>query len=142
MPGPVRSRGKRADGTTKWQARWRPADDPSDGAREERTFKTKRDAERWITARDADVIRGTYAPAARGETLMPAIADEVRGVWSARGLEPRTIAGYEAILSRWLIGEHDPLHAGKPCRFRTAKVAAVSTGRFRSSWRRCGRSRP
>jgi integrase len=30
MPGHVRARGKRQDGSTIWQARWRPADDASD----------------------------------------------------------------------------------------------------------------
>jgi len=134
MPGHVRARKdangkikKRADGSTIWQARWRPADDASDHAREERNFKSKRAAERWVASRDSDVLRGAYAPAKRGEVAVPALADELRGVWTAKGLEPKTRAGYEAILHCWLIGDADPLHAGRPCRFRAVKVAAVTT---------------
>jgi integrase len=134
MPGHVRARKdangrvmKRKDGSTIWQARWRPADDASDRSREERNFKTKKEGERWIAQRDSDVLRGVYAPAKRGEVLVSALADELRGVWTAKGLEPKTRAGYEAILSRWLIGPSDPLDPGRPCRFARAKVAAVTT---------------
>lgn len=127
MPGHVRSLGRRKDGSTIWQARWRPADDASDRKREERSFKTKREAERWISSRDSDVLRGAYAPAAKGATLLPALADELRTVWTAKGLEPKTRAGYEAILSRWLIGPSDPLHPDRPCRFHRTKVGVVTT---------------
>lgn len=134
MPGHVRARKdkngrvkKRADGSTIWQARWRPADDASDRSREERNFRTKMEGERWIAQRDSDVLRGAYAPAKRGEVLVSALADELRGVWTAKGLEPKTRAGYEAILSRWLVGESDPLRPGRPCRFARVKVAAVTT---------------
>lgn len=117
MPGHVRARGTRKDGSTTWQARRRPADDASDRSREERSFKTKREAERWLAARDSDVLRGAYAPAMRGEVLVPALTDELRGVWTARDLEPKARAGYEAILSRWLIGDADPLDPSRPRRF-------------------------
>ncbi|WP_259313943.1 hypothetical protein [Capillimicrobium parvum] len=118
---------KRADGSTIWQARWRPADDPSGRAREEQNFKTKREAERWIARRDSDVLRGAYAPARKGEQLFATVADELRGVWDAKELEPKTRAGYKAILSRWLVGEADPVHPDRPCRFRSARVAGVTT---------------
>jgi integrase len=127
MPGHVRARGKRADGSTKWQARWRPADDPSDCARVERNFKSKREAERWVTRMDSDVLRGAYADPRKGERLFSIVADELRGVWDAKGLEPKTRAGYEAILSRWLTGDADPLRPGRPSRFRDTKVATVTT---------------
>jgi integrase len=134
MPGHVRARKdkdgrvrERADGSTIWQARWRPADDPREEAREERNFRTKREAERWISQRDSDVLRGAYAPAKRGEVMLPMLASELRAVWKARGLEPKTVAGYEALLNRWLIGPADPLRPARPCRFRSLKVAAVTT---------------
>lgn len=133
MPGHVRQRKdkngkavKRADGSTIWQARWRPADDASDRNREERNFKTRREAERWIASRDSDVLRGAYAPARKGEVLFTTVLDDVRAKWDLR-LEPKTRAGYEAILSRWLIGERDPLHPPRPCRFRAVKVGGVTT---------------
>lgn len=127
MPGHVRARGKRKDGSTIWQARWRPADDASDRDREERSFKTKREAERWISARDSDVLRGAYAPAKRGEVLVSKLAEELRGVWAAKGLEPKTVGGYESILREWLIGPADPLRPGRPCRFARTKVSDVTT---------------
>ena len=134
MPGYVRARKdangkikKRADGSTIWQARWRPADDPGDIRREEKNFKTKGEGQRWIRKRDADVERGAYAPASKGAVLFSTVADELRAVWIARGLEPKTRAGYEAILDRWLIGEADPLHPGRPTRFRSVKIGAVTT---------------
>lgn len=134
MPGYVRARKdangnvkKRADGSTVWQARWRPADDPGDSRREEKNFKTKREALNWIRKRDTDVERGAYAPASKGTVLFSTVADELRAVWSARGLGPKTRAGYEAILDRWLIGETDPLHPGRPARFRSVKIGAVTT---------------
>lgn len=126
MPGHVRARGKRKDGSTIWQARWRPADNATDHDREERNFKTRREAERWVTARDSDVIRGAYAPARKGETLFTTVLDDLRAKWDMR-LEPTTRAGYEAILSRWLIGDADPLRPGRPCRFQSVKVASVTT---------------
>jgi integrase len=126
VPGYVRARGKRKDGSTKWQARWRPADDPSDANREEQTFRTKRDAERWIAKRDSDVLRGSYAPAKSGRVLFGTVLELVRSKWDMR-LEPKTRAGYEAILSRWLIGEVDPLHPSRPCRFRNVEVGSITT---------------
>jgi hypothetical protein len=84
MPGYVRARGKRKDGSTIWQARWRPEDDPGDRNREERSFKTKRDAERWIKRRDADVERGTYAPARRGEVAFTTVLADVRAKWNMK----------------------------------------------------------
>jgi integrase len=137
MPGHVRilkdkngQPRKRKDGSTIWQARWTPAGKPGDAEREERNFKTKRAALDWIAGRDSDVLRGTYAPARKGDTLLPDLAEELRGVWTAKGLEPKTRAGYEAILNRWLIGDADPFappDRPRPCRFARSKVNAVTT---------------
>lgn len=131
MPGHVRARKdkdgnvrKRADGSTIWQARWRPADDPSDRNRRERNFRSKKEADRWITQQDSDVLRGSYTDPRKGEVVVAALADALRQTWT--GLEPKTRAGYEAILSRWIVGDSDPLDPGKPCRFARTKVAAVN----------------
>jgi hypothetical protein len=107
VPGHVRARGKRKDGTTIWQARWRPADDPSDSRRRESNHKTKRDAERWVTRMDSDVLRGAYADPRKGEVSLSVLAGDLRETWG--NLEPKTRAGYEAILSRWIIGSRDPI---------------------------------
>jgi integrase len=124
VPGHVRARGKRKDGTTIWQARWRPADDTSDARRRESNHKTKREAERWVTRMDSDVLRGAYADPRKGEVALSVLAADLRETWG--NLEPKTRAGYEAILSRWIIGSRDPIHPSRPCRFARVKVAAVN----------------
>ena len=137
MPGHVRNRGRRKDGplkadgtrklgSTRWQARWRPADDASDLNREEATFSTKQEALRWIAQRDADVLSGSYAPARKGAVLFETVLDDVRAKWDL-ALEPNTRAGYESVIAHWLIGDSDPLHPERPCRFRKLAVASVTT---------------
>ncbi len=103
MPGYVRARGKRTDGSTKWQARWRHPDDPSDRGRREKVFRAKREAERWLSEQDADAFRGTYTDPRRGDRPFRAVADAWRASWV--GLEPKTRAGYASILSAHLIPE-------------------------------------
>ena len=84
----------------------------------------------------SDVLRGTYASAHRGNTPLLKLAEELRGVWTAKGLGPKTIAGYEAILDHWLIGPADPLAPAdrpQPCRFAHSRCNAVTTRRCRTS---------
>jgi integrase len=122
MAGYVRARGKRRDGTTKWQARYWDPKDPS--RRVEKTFAKQREAERWLTTQGAAVLDGTHVNPRRSERPFPIAAEAWRETWA--DLEPKTKGGYEAILTRWLIGERDPLHLGRPCRFRNVKVGAVT----------------
>lgn len=130
MPGHVRARKdangkvrKRADGSTIWQARWRHPDNPTH--RRETNKRTKREAERWITEQESSAMRGAYADPRKGKTGLPALADALRATWG--DLEPKTRAGYEAILARWIVGDADPLRPGKPCRFRDLNVAGIDT---------------
>ena len=67
MPGYALAHGKRKDGSTIWQARWRHPEDPSDAGRREQNFRTKREAERWITTMDSDAHRGTYTDPREGD---------------------------------------------------------------------------
>lgn len=99
MPGHVRARGKRRDGTTKWQARWRSPADPT--VRKEQNFKAKRDAERWIVQMESSVFEGSYIDPRKGERPF---ADVIE-VWKRRwvNLEPKTRAGYEQIIGRHLL---------------------------------------
>ncbi|MGK2939174.1 MAG: tyrosine-type recombinase/integrase [Solirubrobacteraceae bacterium] len=137
MPGHVRALKtngkvrKPADGSTIWQARWRPAGDPSDRNRRERVFRTKREAERWITRQDSDVLTGSYVDPQKSSLTLASLADEIRAVWIAKGLAPKTRAGYEAILRWWIIGgvqpDFHPLHPGQPCRFHDARVGSITT---------------
>lgn len=111
------NRGKRAGGSTKWHARGRPVNDPSGGA-PGRTGAAGRTASRVLDP--APRLRRAPQRVRRGEARRsPVIAptDQLRGVWGAKGPEPKTVAGCEAILSKWLIGKSDPLHPERHCRF-------------------------
>lgn len=111
MPGYVRARGKRADGSTKWQARyWDPADQ---SRRIEKVFRTKREAEQWMTRQSASALDGTHIDPRRGERLVREVADAWRETWT--DLEPKTRAGYEAILRKHVLP-----------RFGAARIGAVS----------------
>lgn len=112
MPGYIKNRGKRRDGTTKWQARWRPPGDPSDKGRIEKLFRNKRDAERWISTMDTDSLRGTYIDPRSGEQPFTRVVEEYRDTWSR--LAPKTRVGYESILNRHVLPE-----------FGSKKVAAI-----------------
>ncbi len=100
MPGYARARGKRADGSTKWQARWRH---PTTQERRERTFRTRALADRWIKTMDTDAHRGDYIDPRRGDKPFSAVAEAWRRSWIA--LEPKTRAGYESILAAHLMPE-------------------------------------
>jgi integrase len=111
MPGYVRARGKRQDGSIKWQARyWDPLDTTR---RIEKVFKAKRDAERWLTQQGAAIYDGTHIDPRRADRPFAAVADEWRETWT--DLEPKTRAGYESILNQHVIP-----------RFGTTKVGAVT----------------
>lgn len=89
MPGYVRNRGKRADGSTRWEARWRH---PTTQERRERSFRTRALADRWIKTMDADALRRrVHRPAPqrqavqRGRRRLAAVVDRV-GAEDARRL--------------------------------------------------------
>lgn len=119
MPGYVRSRGKRRDGSVKWQARWRHPDDPSDRARRERVFRAKRDAERWIASMDTDALRGSYADPRRGGVLFRVVAEEWTETWG--DLAPKTRDGYRSILGNHVLP-----------RLGYKKIAAITTADLQS----------
>lgn len=99
MPGHVRARGKRADGTTIWQARWRHPDNLVH--RRESNHKTKRLALDWINDQEADAKRGSYTDPRKGQVTFAVVADEWRGTWGK--LAPKTQVGYESILRRHVL---------------------------------------
>jgi integrase len=100
MSGYVRARGKRGDGSTKWQARWRH---PTTQERRERTFRTRTLADRWIKTMDADALRGDFIDPRRSDQPFRVVAGAWRRSWV--GLEPKTRAGYESILTTHLLPE-------------------------------------
>jgi integrase len=135
MTGHVRKRGRRADGTAKWQARYADPTDPR--RRIEKTFRTKNEAEAWLTQQQASVLRGEHqdprradrpfkdAVAAWRETRLPTLA-------------PSTRDRYEDVLRLHLEKEfgHVPLTA------LTREVVKRYFARLQREGRTGGRERP
>lgn len=101
MAGSVRSRGKRRDGSVRWQARYWHPDDPS--KRIERTFRTKQEASDWLVRQRAEIISGTHVDPRRADRPFRELADAWRETWI--DLEPKTRAGYAAVLEKHLLPE-------------------------------------
>jgi integrase len=101
MPGTVINRGTRADGTTKWRARWRHPDDGT--IIKERTFRNERVARKQITDWDHDAHNGMLRPVDRRHTFA-----ELVKVWRETryaSFQPRTVARYESVLNAHLTPE-------------------------------------
>lgn len=109
MAGHIAKR-RRGD-TIKWRARY---PDPTRGgtAQIERTFRTRREAERWLTHQQSAVHQGTHIDPATGGQRLGVVVDAWRATWL--DLEPKTKAGYESILNRHVLP-----------RWRDARVGAV-----------------
>lgn len=80
-----------------WRARYRGPD------RRERskTFDRKIDAERWLTTQEADLVRHEWVDPDRGAVTVSAWAE----TWLAgrkHRLKPKTLAGYESLVRRWI----------------------------------------
>ncbi len=101
MPGHIRNRGKRADGTTKWQARWT---DPNNSTnRKDKQFRDKDVAKRWITRMDAEAHGAMFKQATNAERVR--LFKEVVGIWKETcwtGLAPSTTARYGQVVRNYL----------------------------------------
>ena len=95
MPGHVRELlPRRDDGSRRWQARWRHPSDPR--IREERVFRMKRDAERYIARQETNAHDGSWINARRSTRLFCEIYQD----WKRSGpgrLQPSTTARYEEV---------------------------------------------
>jgi integrase len=131
----VRDRGKRADGTRIWQARYK---NPSDPRRLiEKTFRTKQEAEDWLTQQQASVLRGEHqdprradrpfkdAVAAWRETRLPTLA-------------PKTRDRYEDVLRLHL----EPEFGTTPLATLTREVVKRYFARLQREGRTAGREHP
>jgi integrase len=101
MAGQIRKRGKRRDGSTKWQARlW----DPHDATRRyEKVFRTKDAAERWLVEQQHALYSGTHVDPRKADRPFKEVAEAWRSTWV--DLEPKTRAGYEMVLRVHLLPE-------------------------------------
>jgi integrase len=135
MPGHVRKRGKRGDGTTKWQARYADPTDPR--RRIEKTFRNKNDAEAWLMQQQASVLRGEHqdprkadrpfkdAVAAWRDTRLPSLA-------------PKTRDRYEDVLRLHL----EPEFGQTPLTALTREVVKRYFARLQREGRTGGREHP
>lgn len=101
MPGHIRNRGKRADGTTKWQARW--TDPNSSTNRKDKQFRDKDVAKRWIVRMDAEAHGAMFKQATNAERVR--LFKEVRAIWQETcwtGLAPSTTARYGQVVRNYL----------------------------------------
>ncbi len=98
MAGHIKKRTLK-DGSTSYQARIpNPVNRRKDVVK---TFKLKRDAERWLAAQAAAIDRGEFYDARRGDTLFRTVAEEWQETWA--DLAPKTRVGYESILTRHVL---------------------------------------
>ncbi len=135
MPGHVRARGKRADGTTKWQARYA---DPTDPLRRiEKTFRTKNEAQDWLTQQQASVLRGEHQDPRRADRPF---ADAVAAWRETRlpTLAPKTRDRYEDVLRLHL----EPEFGKVPLTALTREVVKRYFARIQREGRTGGREKP
>jgi integrase len=88
------------DGRVRWRARY---PDPTRGGKKqvERLFSTRREAERWLTSQKAAIQRGEHIDPKDNHRRFEQVADAWRETWL--DLEPKTQAGYRAILNRHVL---------------------------------------
>lgn len=108
MPGHIRNRGKRGDGTTKWQARWT---DPNNSTnRKDKQFRDKDVARRWIVRMDAEAHGAMFKQPTNAERPRP--FKEVVAIWQETcwtGLSPSTTARYGQVVRTYLQPEFGTL---------------------------------
>jgi integrase len=89
-----------SDGRVRWRARY---PDPTRGGKKqiERQFETRREAEKWLTSQRAAIQRGEHIDPKDHHRQFEDVADAWEATWL--DLEPKTKAGYKAILNRHVL---------------------------------------
>ena len=126
MPGHIRNRGKRADGTTRWQARWTHPNNST--IRKDKTFRDKDVAKRWITRMDAEVHGAMFKQPTNAERVR--LFKEVVAVWEEirwPGLAPSTTARYGQVVRNYLEPEFGNLPITEITHERCARYFARLT---------------
>jgi integrase len=108
----VRRRGKRKDGSWRWEARIPDPARPGGTHKIERTFRTKQEAADWIASQRVSILRGTYVDARQGERPFAELLDAWKESWSNR-LSPTTQCRYASILRKYLVPEFARTPIGK-----------------------------
>jgi len=114
---------QRASG--RWQARYVGPDGLTRTA--PHTFENQRQAQRWLTVVESEIIKGTWVPPEAGEVNLGEYAEQ----WIAeRKLAPRTREAYEDLLRLYIrphLGNLD-LGAVKPQTIRTWRKRLLESG--------------
>lgn len=94
MAGHVRRRGD------KWQARY---PDPYHGGTRkfEKTFRTKREADEWLTKQQSSVLDGSHIDPRRLDTPFRELVETWKATWI--DLSPTTMSGYQSTLDTHLL---------------------------------------
>lgn len=89
-----------SDGRVRWRARY---PDPTRGGKKqiERQFGTRREAEKWLTSQRAAIQRGEHIDPKDHHRMFEDVAASWEATWL--DLEPKTKAGYKAILNRHVL---------------------------------------
>lgn len=93
-----------------WQGRYRDPIDPSKFI--ERTFRTKVEAEDWLTSQQASMMTGTHVSPRLSETPFAEVVAAWKESWPNR-LSPTTARRYESILSTYLIPAFGQVPVGR-----------------------------
>src|SRR4051812_37932583 len=101
MAGHLRKRGKRKDGTWRWQARYPDPARPGTTAQIERTFRSRQEAEDWLTEQAHSVRSGTYISPKQAERPFSDVLAAWRESWP--NLSPTTADRYDNIVRNYLM---------------------------------------
>lgn len=137
MNGHVRARGKRADGTIKWQARYTDPKDPTGRTRIEKGFRSKREAERWLTKQQAAILEGEHSDPRRADRPFNEAVEAWRETRAAT-LAPKTLERYEDVLRIHLVPEFGRL----PMSALTREVIKRYFARLQRNGKTRGRQKP
>jgi integrase len=102
---------KRCNCNGSWQARYT---DPSRGGTHkiERTFRTKQEAEDWLTLQRSGVLQGTHVDPRQSDRPFNDVLTAWRESWSGR-LSPTTERRYTSILNNYLVPEFGATPIGR-----------------------------
>lgn len=104
MAGHIRQRRYKTKSGTTTRYRARYPDPAGDGtAQIEKTFKTRREAEAWLTRQGAALLTGTHVDPRLESRPFREVVEAWKGRWVKLG--PKTRGGYESILNRYLLPE-------------------------------------
>jgi integrase len=96
----IRNRGKRRDGSTIWQARMPDPARPGGTRQIERTFRTKQEAQDWLTQQQSSILHGTYVNPATAKRPFGDVLTAWQESW--HNLSPTTADRYAGILRLYL----------------------------------------